>query len=491
MNAVLRHITVRLWLTGLAGGLVCLVLLPGWERVFGLHWLILPAAVILAASFAAAGWGMNRLGIALARRQVKEATAWERAGMIHEADTGFHLAASFFDSFWLSPFFRRGKMPWLYGTLARFHLSQFPGTPHTRFLAAGYLKSCPQDRIVAEIWLEGLVSLDPHLNLEHEAAARVAAVLGDHQRIRQLLMHFFLAGGRIDFDAQLIYRQAWKEGQFLESRQVHELARLLLHESIINPWSFQVYLNACRTGMADALAGVAAGLNLVPVGEQGRRDLAAARQLVAGQDAEKIQRLGAGFKLTQLESVHDAPGAGGRRWKSAAPGIAKSTETILAAVSNGLRDGSAWGRGKLAGLKPRHVLYGLGLSGVVALALLIIPTGRPPREPAPSPEPQTGTRMAIENEPVITDPFTIQVAAYLNARDAQRIVDQLTGQKLDAFWTKATGANRTWYQVKVSHFPTREAAQGFGLELKARGLIDDFFVANYRSDKSKTTLKNP
>jgi hypothetical protein len=450
MNAVLRHITVRLWLTGLAGGLVCLVLLPGWERVFGLHWLALPAAVILAASYAAAGWGMNRLGIALARRQVREATAWERAGIIHEADTAFHRAASFFDSFWLSPFFRRGKMPWLYGTLARFHLSQFPGTSHTRWLAAGYLKSCPRDRIVAEIWLEGLVSLDPYSNLEHEAAARVAAALGDHQHIRQLLMHFFLASGRIDFDAQLIYRQAWKEGQFLESHQVHELARLLLNESIINPWSFQVYLKACQTGMADALAGVAAGLNLVPVGEQGHRDLDAARQLVAGQDAEKIQRLGAGFKLTQLESVRGAPG-----------------------------------------VKPRHVLYGLGLSGIGALALLIILSGRPPREPAPSPEPQAGARVAIENKPVITDPFTIQVAAYLNASDAQRIVDQLTGQKLDAFWTKATGANRTWYQVKVSHFPTREAAQGYGLDLKARGLIDDFFVSNYSSDKPKTTLKNP
>jgi hypothetical protein len=114
MNTMLRHISVRLWLTGLAGGFLCLILLPGWERIFGLHWLVLPAVVILAAAFAAAGWAMNRIGIALARRQVHGATAWERAGMVREADKGLQRAAALFDSFLMSPFFRRKKTPWLY-----------------------------------------------------------------------------------------------------------------------------------------------------------------------------------------------------------------------------------------------------------------------------------------------------------------------------------------------------------------------------------------
>ena len=108
--------------------------------------------------------------------------------------------------------------------------------------------------------------------------------------------------------------------------------------------------------------------------------------------------------------------------------------------------------------------------------MLIILSGRPsPQVPGP----ETTDNEIVEEKPVVVDPFTIQVAAYLKSADAQHFVDQLTGQKLDAYWTKATSSNRTWYQVKVSHFPTREAAQAYGQELKAKGLIDDFYVANY------------
>ena len=58
--------------------------------------------------------------------------------------------------------------------------------------------------------------------------------------------------------------------------------------------------------------------------------------------------------------------------------------------------------------------------------------------------------------------------------------------------TLNTGANRTWYQVKVSHFSTREAAQNYGLDLKSKGLIDDFFVANYSGAAvTKTPRKTP
>jgi hypothetical protein len=492
MNALLRHISVRLWLTGLAGGLFCLILLPVWERIFGLHGLVMLAVVILAAAFAVAGWAMNRMGIALARHQVHGATAWERAGMIREAGNCFQRAAALFDSFWFSPFFRRKMAPWLYGVLVKFHLSQFPAAPYTRALAAGYLRHHPQDRMVAESWLEGLVSRKHFFEEEHAAAACVGEALGHHPPIQQLLMQFFLAGGRMDFDAQMIYRRAWKAQQPMETRQIHELARLLLRESIINPWTFQVYLKACQTGMSDALAGVAAGLQLVPLGEEGRRDLATARQLVAGLDAQKVQRLGAGFKPPEEEPFRSVSGKGTRLWKPLAPGITKTAEARLAAVVKGLRDACLPRLRWLAGFKLRHALFGLGLCSACGMALLVVLAGRPSKAPSPPPEHEAGGRVPIEDKVVITDPFTIQVAAYLNARDAQKVVDQLAGQKLDAFWTRATGTNRTWYQVKVSHFPTREDAQSYGRDLKSRGLIDDFFVANYNgSAASKTTRKNP
>ncbi|MBR9979519.1 MAG: SPOR domain-containing protein, partial [Desulfatitalea sp.] len=44
---------------------------------------------------------------------------------------------------------------------------------------------------------------------------------------------------------------------------------------------------------------------------------------------------------------------------------------------------------------------------------------------------------------------------------------------------KAASGSRTWYQVKVSHFPTRDQARQYGEQLKTKGLIDDFYVANF------------
>jgi cell division protein FtsN len=95
------------------------------------------------------------------------------------------------------------------------------------------------------------------------------------------------------------------------------------------------------------------------------------------------------------------------------------------------------------------------------------------------------TFKTVEKEPVtvvapVTDPFTLQVAAYLNETDARRYVDQLKGQGLDAYWTRASGSNKTWYQVRVSHFKTKAEARTVGEDLKTRQLIGDYYVANYK-----------
>jgi cell division protein FtsN len=84
----------------------------------------------------------------------------------------------------------------------------------------------------------------------------------------------------------------------------------------------------------------------------------------------------------------------------------------------------------------------------------------------------------------VTDPFTIQVAAYLKADDAKAYAAQLNAKGLEAYWTEAVGANRKWYQVRIDHFATKTTARKFGEDLKAKGLINDFYVANYRPPPS-------
>ncbi len=476
MNALFRHLTVRLWLTALAGGLLCLSLLPWWQQIFGLQWLALPAVITLGACFGAIGWGMNRMGVALALRKVNEAVAWERAGMIREAERAFQSSASCFDSFWLSPFSRRIKTRWLSGALTRFYLSQFGQTAYTRSLVASYLKRYPQDEAIAETWLEALLSREQCSHQEHEAVARVGQALVQHKPIQRLLMQFYLANGRVDFDARQTYRRVWKEQQPLPAQQVKDLARLLRHESIINPWALQVYLSAYQTGDADALEGIAAGLNLLPFGDEGLKDLEKARQLVAGLDAEKVRQLAAGFKPVQIEPTRKAPRRIFLHWEPLVSGAVKAAGSILNAGFKRKPGSIGAGQGWRAELNRRHLLYALGIFGAGGLALLIIMSGSHSPE---TPEPESAVVEPVEQQPVVVDPFTIQVAAYLKSEDAQRIVDRLTQHKLNAFWTKATSANRTWYQVKVSHFPTREAAQRYGQDLKSKGLIDDFYVANY------------
>jgi hypothetical protein len=129
----------------------------------------------------------------------------------------------------------------------------------------------------------------------------------------------------------------------------------------------------------------------------------------------------------------------------------------------------------LAAISIRQALPAMAIALIIAL--VAVAGWRLYHQPSSQPQPQT--RHAVVAEPVITDPFTIQVAAYLQRDDAQEVVDQLIQAGLDAFWTYATSAHRSWYQVKVSHFASREAAQAYGRGLKSKGLIDDFYVANY------------
>ena len=86
----------------------------------------------------------------------------------------------------------------------------------------------------------------------------------------------------------------------------------------------------------------------------------------------------------------------------------------------------------------------------------------------------------VEKTPeVITDPFTLQVAAYLKPAYAQKYVEQLKKQNLDAYWREAISADKKWYQVRIAHFPDKKSAREFGESLKARRIIDDYYVANY------------
>jgi cell division septation protein DedD len=451
--------------------MVSIFMLPWWQQALGVGGLVFPAVVIIGGCFAGVGWGMNRIGLAFLNRHVNEASSWQRAGMTTEAQAAFRKAMATFDSFWLSPLLRRGKLHWFSGKMARFYLGQHSSHPFIRSLVSTHLKHFPQDKAVAEPWLEQLLAYERHLPLEHEAVARVSAFLVKHQRMQRLLMQFYLANGRIDFDALQTYRRVWCEQQPLPTSTLTDLSHLLRNEYYLNAWALQVYLKAYAIGDQGAIEGIAAAVRWLPANEESLSHLRAAEKILGELDQQTLEQLDLKFKPVSVPPpVEDNVQA--RKFTQSAthqppmrriPGFLKKVNRVV--------DGF---RRLFTDRRSQRTAAGFGLGAV--LIITVVAGWKQIQHRPVEPVTQEAVKVPIE----ITDPFTIQVAAYLKAEDAQRFVDQLRQNEQDAFWTRAANAaGRTWYQVKVSHFADRQGAQQYGQKLKARGVIDDFYVANY------------
>jgi hypothetical protein len=475
MNAIFRHLSLRLWITALAGGIASVGVLPWWQRVFGLGGLLVPVILLLAACFLATGWILDKLGLIFLRRLVNEATVWEQAGMTTEADAAFQRAVSLFDSFWFSPLQRRRRTPWFTARLARFYIGQSLRNSHADAMVRSYLLKHPDDKDVASAWLEQLLNRKRHNQIDHEAVERIGEALADDFRIQQLLMEFHLANSRIDFHAVRTYQRVWLQRQPMPVDLLKPLLGLLLQEGWLTHWSLQVYLEALKQGHQEALEGIAGCACWLHPTVENRPYLQTAEKALAEYDADHVAALARRFKPTE-------PARGIPRQRPADSSMEPGSDEIgIRFAEKAGRMINVWGalaakigRGVAAIVFTRRTAIGIFIGAVIIGTIAI---GRQALVNAPDEPPEPVA--PVEGAPTVQDPFTIQVAAYLKSDDAQRFVDQLKQHGLDAFWTEATSANRKWYQVKVSHFATKDQAMMFGQELKSKGLIDDYYVANY------------
>jgi hypothetical protein len=125
--------------------------------------------------------------------------------------------------------------------------------------------------------------------------------------------------------------------------------------------------------------------------------------------------------------------------------------------------------------KIRRVLAGFLVFGLaLVIGALAINTVRHLAVKEAPAEKAAGTPVKI-----ISDPFTLQVAAYLKPESARNYVQQLKKRGVDAYWSEAVRGDKKWYQVRVSHFASKQAAMDYGQRLKTEGIIDDYYVANY------------
>ena len=87
-------------------------------------------------------------------------------------------------------------------------------------------------------------------------------------------MKFYLGCGRTDFDALQNYRSVWKAAPALPEATIRRLCRLLVEAAHLSHWALQVYIQACRAGERDALAGIFAALRWLPPDADNKDDIA-------------------------------------------------------------------------------------------------------------------------------------------------------------------------------------------------------------------------
>jgi tetratricopeptide (TPR) repeat protein len=476
-----KHTAFRVWASLALGVLASLALVPSLQAQVGLRWTLVPAGVLVLAAFFLVGWVFNRLGLVLADRAIREAAIWERAGEPDQAEKAYGRAVAVFDSFLVSPRARRRRSGRLTSRLARFYLARGERRQDTDVYINAHIRSNPGDAEAAEAWLRRVLGNGRPTPQDQDIIQRIGEFNAENPAILKLLARLYLAEERTDFAALETYRRLLGGDGATDPNLTRDLATLFMDKGRVDEWAMELYLAAAgRGGDETFLRGVAACAHWVEETPRNAHLHQAARELISDLSPRQLRGMRMGFIPPDAEAPAPeragtlaALGAGGRlvgRIIRLAAGFGVS---ILGRASRRL----AHGLQRLRRSPRFRPVLGWGmviLLGAGAVFFLINTAGHLLRSKTAE------TRTAVPVPIAVTDRFTIQVAAYLKQGHAEKFVDQLQAQGIDAYWTAATGKKKRWFQVRIHHFPDKAAARAFGESLKSRGLIDDFYVANYR-----------
>lgn len=482
MGQWLKHLAVRFWTALLTGGLAALLVLPFFVDIVGPGWMIVPGLCLFVAAFWATGAVFAAMGRRRLGRLLGEAAVWERAGMAREALQVLARAQTTVDSFLFSPLSKKPPAAQLLVQLARFQLARgFLGASSDPIIDA-YLRDFPHDRDAAVKWLDGLLAGKAATQTAHDISARIGAAHPEDGVVQRMLAQFYLAERRCDFAALQTYGQLVADDKPIPEDLLNDLADLFLAHQRADRLALQVYLDLHERGIGQRrlLPGIAACALTIHPGSLTRPMLERAGQVLAGIDAMRRRDLAADFLSQASDAEADQPPQRRRITGPALVSVLRQTAvqfggwTVRAAIAlsrllGRIRRAGSSKRTRSA-LKWSAMTLFVGIVGwlVVNTAMHL---GADMKIVQPTPEPVAAA---------VTDPFTLQVAAYLKEADARRYAEQLKGHGLDAYWTRASGTNKTWYQVRISHYATKEAARAIGEELKGRQLIADYYVANYK-----------
>jgi hypothetical protein len=469
----LRHATGRLWITLLAGTGSSLGLLSLLQPAIGAEAVPVVVAAWLLLLFFAVGWAANRLGLWQVRRLLRAADQAAREGLSVEAEALFRRGLELLDSFLISPGVRRRSLASVCSRLARFYLARPGGRGACDAFVSRYLAEVPGDGEVAEQWLLG-VEARGGVSDEHQGLLeRLAEALPQRSEIQRALARVYLMQERTDFPALECYRGVCGGDGSAAPEFCRDVALLLRRAGCGDPWAGQLREH-CSGEVPAAVEAVPRPGAVRPR----TRRLEPLAPSSDGTDDDGAFRMSAALDDAEDEEVEERPERSSRGAAAAAfwARLKGLGADVRAAAASGLRRSArhvaavrtaTWGRAAGIGLGA------LAAAGGVWLWVEDADLRREPAVPPPAVSAPAGPA------PLAAERFTLQVAAYLKAEYAHAFVESLKNKGLDAYWTETASGGKTWYQVRISHFPDRPSAREFGSRLKQKGVIEDFYVTVY------------
>lgn len=487
MVHVLKNITIRLWIAATAGGLAALGLLALLGSPLDAAFNLTVASILIILAFLGSGWIFNRITSQRIQDCYREAASRERTARIGEAAEAFRKAVILFDSFMASPLFRRRTGRELAGRIARFHIARSVRYSDAERFVTSYLWAHPDDAEVAEYWLQH-TRLGDGADPDHLALTdRIAAAQDQDPTILSLIAQIYLARNRTDYTALQIYKRLIQDSNHIQEQAIVHLADLFFGEGRADEWALEVYLKASRRApdRFEYLQGLAACLEQIRTTERNESLIKESSEAISAFDPDTIRKWRETFRRPATPSAPREPELSERVLAFTSGLARRMLHGIVHTTGKAASFISQWGRiivrSWRESARTRYMAKWAAVSLFAAVVFIsgirtviyISETKESPESVVPPPQkPQIAA----------SGRYTIQAASFRNQAQAISYSDRLQNMGLPAYWgeSRTTGKD-VWYYVRISRFEGKQEAKEYGEDLKNKGIIDDFYVANYKA----------
>lgn len=504
---LLRHIAGRIWIAIFFWMLIAIWFLPLLQTIIGIQWIIVPALLLLVLIFVVTGLIANRMALSKMDRLLEEASVYERAGMTKETDQVLNEAVTLFGSCLLFSGSREPYHDKLLARVAQHRLARGgPQIALDRWVFA-FLDRFPKDSGAARIWLQSALELEYLPPGYFDLIAKLSNKQPDNDGLQILLGRACLAEGRTDFEALQTYRRVLALENCSDETFSSDLAHVLAAQGLSDEWALDIYLNqyAKFPDSQEILKGILACVRNIGLHEHNRPLLLRARDLLAQNNDSHTDSVEIEQTLLTLQSTKTL--VAGETEKKTVP--AEFEETLIPTQASATKllprehrrsEAKPFGQGRSKVMETFRAVKERGrtlIKNIPALIKRFRDTGMVRWLAVASicggilfftvnivgllsQKTQISEKPSPTEKVVVTDPFALQVAAYSSKNDAEKHMQQLKKQNLNVYLTKAQGRDQKWFQVRISHFADSKEAEKFGENLKSKGVINDYYVANYK-----------